>query len=197
MRFWEHIFDFQTAVNVPLRNIVILQHLDALRRKGLGRFALTGILHDLERLFRLNALVQQIGHDAVTGPDDIRNGAGAVVDEILGVAQPYVRSVGQTGNLQKVAELLGLGIQQHLDGKARAHFRNSQTAGLAVDFFRRNAQHRGIRTHLNDLGICGGNVVDGESGCLLQVLIHGGDDVSQFVQFQDGIVQGVEVEVGS
>ena len=71
MRFWEHIFDFQTAVNVPLRNIVVLQHLDALRRKGLGRFALTGILHDLERLFRLNALVQQIGHDAVTGSDDI------------------------------------------------------------------------------------------------------------------------------
>ena len=71
MRLREHVFDFQAAVNIPLGHIVILQHLNALRRKGLWCLSLTGIFHDLKGLLRLYALMQQIGHNAVTGSDNV------------------------------------------------------------------------------------------------------------------------------
>ena len=50
-------------------------------------------------------------------PITFGNGAGAVFDELLGVAQPYISAVGQAGNLQQVGEGLGLGFNQHLTHK--------------------------------------------------------------------------------
>ena len=195
MGFREHVLDFQTAVNIPLRHIVIFQHLYTFRCKSLGGFSLSGVLHDLECLFRLNAFVQQISHNAVTGTDYVRNGTGAVIDQVFGISKPYVSTVGKSADLQEVAEFFRFGVQQHLNGEAGSHFRNAKASRLAVDFFWCNAQNRSIGTHLNDLGICCGNIVNQDTSGIFQVLIHSRYDMPQFVQFQNGIVERMEVEV--
>ena len=102
----------------------------------------------------------------------------------------------QAGYLQEVAELFRFGVQQHLDGKSGTHFRNAQASCLAIDFLRCYTQDRSIGTHLNDLWIRSGNIMNPDSGKVLQMLIHGRNHMSQFVQLQDGIMERVEIEVG-
>ena len=57
--------------------------------------SLTHILHDLEGVDRFELLVKQIGHDIVTASDDFADRVSRP-DKILGVAAPYVRTVGKT-----------------------------------------------------------------------------------------------------
>ena len=63
MGFREHVFDFQTAVNVPIRNIVVFQHLNPLWRKGFWSFTLSSVFHNLKGLLWLYTLMQ--GKEAV------------------------------------------------------------------------------------------------------------------------------------
>ena len=139
---------------------MVTEHLDDLRGELLWRLALTGPLHDLEGHFRLNALVQQVGHDTVTGTDDLGDRADVVVDEVLGVAQPNIGTVGKSRDLEEVAELGGLCVQKHLDSEARTHFRDSQRAGLAVDLLRGNSQNITVGTHTDNVRVRGRHVLD-------------------------------------
>ena len=93
VRLREHVLDLETAFDVPFRNIVIAEHLYSLRSKGLRSLTLSGILHDLECLFRFNAIVKQISHDTVSCTDNVRNGTCAGIDKILGISEPYVSTV--------------------------------------------------------------------------------------------------------
>ena len=69
---------------------------------------LSGYLHYLEGHTRLDTLMYQICHDAVSRSDNVGNGAGAAVDKILRVAEPDICAVGQTRYLEHIGEILGL-----------------------------------------------------------------------------------------
>ena len=57
------------------------------------------------------------------------------------------------------------------------------------------AENRGICTHLDDLRVCCGDFVNRKSCHIFQVLIHGRHDVTQLIQFQNGIMEGVKVKM--
>ena len=46
--------------------------------KQLGGVTFAGDLHNLKGTLGLQSVMQQIGHNAVTGTDDLRDGTGAV-----------------------------------------------------------------------------------------------------------------------
>ncbi len=80
----------------------------------------------------LQSLLDQIDHDIVTGTDGRLDRCLALLDQGLGVAQPHVRSVGQTGDPHQVRKILGLCIQEHLHGKIRSELRDAQGPQLAA-----------------------------------------------------------------
>ena len=128
VRFREHVLNLIAGLDVPIRHVVLLHCGDVLLREELFRVALTGDFHNLKRHFRLKAFQEQVGHDAVSRTDDGGDGAGAVFDEVLRVADPNIRAVGQTRNLQKVGECLRLGIDEHLAHERRAALRQRERA---------------------------------------------------------------------
>ena len=104
----EHIFYFKTAVDIPLGNIICAHRSLVFIGKELFRFTLTGYLHYLERHARLDAFMYEIGHDAVSCSDNIGNGAGAVIYKVFCVAEPDIGTVGKSGYLEHIGEILGL-----------------------------------------------------------------------------------------
>ena len=93
MSLREHVLYFFAGVNVPLRHIVI-QHV--LTPFVLKRLMLTGGLHDAEGFSRIHALMHKVNHDIVSTADRLLQSGYAILDEILGIIEVYVRSVGQT-----------------------------------------------------------------------------------------------------
>ena len=175
----------------------MLLHLsDVLLGQQLVCFSLSHNLHNFKGHRRVQPVVNQIQHDAVTGTDYLTDVAGAAFDEILRIAQPYVGAVGQTGNLQQIRKILRLTIQQHLPDKRRAHLRDGKGAGFAVDLLRCHTQHlrRGEQAvhllvrhiRIGDLGV----------GQILHVLVQGRHIVPEDVQLENGVVQRVKIEVG-
>ena len=102
----EHIFYFKTAVDIPLGDIVRAHRRLVFVGKELFRFTLTGYLHYLERHARLDALMYEIGHDAVSCSDNVGNGAGAVIDKVFCVAEPDVGAVGKSRYLEHIGKVL-------------------------------------------------------------------------------------------
>ena len=49
----------------------------------------------------VQALGDQVEHDVVPAAHRLQNGGGAADDQILGVAQPHVRAVGEAGEPQQ------------------------------------------------------------------------------------------------
>ena len=56
-------------------------------------FTFTGDFHNLKRHFRLQALEQQIGHNAVARTNYIGDGTGTAFNQILCVTQPNIGSM--------------------------------------------------------------------------------------------------------
>ena len=103
MGLGEHILDLAAALDIPVRHLM-LPHgfLPARLEAALGHLALTHGLHDIKGHLGLQPLAQQVQHDAVTAADDLCNGAGAAADQLVRVARPHVRTVGQTGDLDQL-----------------------------------------------------------------------------------------------
>jgi len=80
-------------------------------------------------------MINQVGHNAVTGTDNFRNSAGTVFDQVLRIAQPYIRNVGQTGYLQQIAEFCRFTIHQHLPYKRCTHLRDTEGTSLTHNIF--------------------------------------------------------------
>jgi hypothetical protein len=130
----------------------------------LGRLALTGDLHDLEGHGGFKPVTDQRRHDAVARADDVGNRTGAVFDQILRVAEPDIRAVGEARDLDEVGEILRLRVHQHLPDEGRAHLREREGAGLAVDLFRRDAQRfRGLQQAVHLL-IAHRHIQDADAG---------------------------------
>ena len=196
MRLGEHVLDLHAGVDVPLRHVVLTHGFEMLLGEQLGGVALTDDLHDLERHTLVEPLVHEVGHDRVTGSDYVRNGAGAVVDELLRVAQPYVRAVRQTGDLQQVGEGLGLGFDQHALNEAGAAFGDGEGANLGVDVLRLDAERLGGGKERHDLFVAHGDVHDRNAGEQLQIVIDRRHIMAELVELGDGVMDGMEVEVG-
>ena len=193
----EHVLDFKAGIDVPLGHVALLHGLDVLLGEEFGGLALSHNLHDFKGHLGLQALVHQVGHNAVTGTDNLGNGAGARLNQILGVAQPHVGAVGQAGDLQQVRELGGVGFLQHAPDKVGAQLRQGEGACLnAAQVLLGDAQGRRGVEQRHDLRVAHGDVHHRDAGVVLQVAVDGGHIVSQLVQLAHVVVDGVEVKVG-
>ena len=103
MGLGEHILDLAAGLDVPVRHLV-LPHgfLPAGLEAALGHLAFTDRLHDIKGHLGLQPLAQQVEHDAVTAADNLRDGAGAAADQLIGVAGPDIGAVGQARDLDQL-----------------------------------------------------------------------------------------------
>ena len=106
----------------------------------LRRIALSGNLHNFKRHIGVQTFLNQINHNTVTGTDYFRDGTGAIFNQFLGISQPYIRTMRQSGYLQKVRKSLWLRVNEHLPDKIGSHFRQRQRTGVAGDFLLRHTQ---------------------------------------------------------
>ena len=192
----EHILDLAAGLDVPVRHLV-LPHgfLPAGLEAALGHLALTDRLHDIKGHLGLQPLAQQVEHDAVTAADDLRDGAGAAADQLVGVAGPDIGAVGQARDLDQLREVPGPGLHQHSAHEVGAHFRDAEGAGLAVDLFRGHAQLLRAGEQAVHPGVVHGDAVHGDAGVLLKILVEGGHIVAQLVQLEQGVVEVLELEM--
>ena len=97
MGLGEHVLDLFTGPDIPVRHIVgdhVCLPLRPVVTFALGHGTLSDSLHDLEGFLGIQPLADQVDHDIVTGTDGRGNGGFSFQDQRLGIAQPYVRSVG-------------------------------------------------------------------------------------------------------
>ncbi|MNC04906.1 hypothetical protein D3C75_523570 [compost metagenome] len=120
MRLREHVLDLLTGINVPCRHIALLHFVlpflaqTAALPHAFGNFEGQACIH--------TRFINEIEHDVVPAANNRFDGAGAVFDQFLGIAQPNSRSMGQTGNLQQVGKGGRLGFLQHLADELGTHF---------------------------------------------------------------------------
>ena len=141
VRFREHVLDFKAGINVPLRHIVFLHRLDMFFGQQLMRLTLSHDFHDFKGHGRVQTMINQIEHDTVSGTDNLTDGAGSALNQVLRVAKPYIGSVRQTGNLQQIRKVFRLTVKQHLANKRGSHLRNCKRSGFTLNFFRSNTQN--------------------------------------------------------
>ena len=98
MGLGEHILDLLTGPDIPVRYAVrlhILLELRPLLAFALRNGSFPDPLHDGEGLLAVHPLIDQIGHDIVTGTDRRRDCRLPALNQFLGVVKPHVRSMGQ------------------------------------------------------------------------------------------------------
>ncbi|MNP51502.1 hypothetical protein D3C76_1458260 [compost metagenome] len=94
MCFREHVLDFQTRINVPLRNLALFHFFNPLIRQALPftytfrNFKSQPCIH--------SCLVNQKQHNIVTTTDYRFNVACSILNQILRISQPYACSMGQS-----------------------------------------------------------------------------------------------------
>ena len=134
----EHVLDLKAGINIPLGHACRFHGFPHLR---LEAFALTDGFHGLEGHGFLHAHGNQIGHNIVSCTDRCRQGRLAFLDQSLGVAQPYVCTMGQAGNPDQLRHGGRPGIIQHAHNEFGTKFRHAQRADVnAAVLLRRNAQ---------------------------------------------------------
>ena len=207
MRLREHVTDLLAGPDIPVRHALGGHGLFPFR---LQAFSLTDALHDRKRQGALHPFVDQVDHDIITGTDRRGNGGLARLHQFLGVAQPHVGPVGQTGDPDQVREGLWLCILHHLDNEVRPELRDAETPQFtAADVLRLDPQHIRPVEEFDHLFVIQGNlrchkrmlriilIVHGV-GCniILQRTDHGRVIVSENIQLQKVVIDGVIVKMG-
>ena len=191
--FREHILDFLAGRDVPVRHIGGAHLCLILRSQSL---ALTHHLHDFESMTLLHTVADQCQHDGVTRPDDVGNGTGSVLYQILRVVRPDIGAVRQSGYLEQVGKRLRAGFLQHLDNefgtKLRKPQRSQRNTGKII---RRDAKRTGGQEEVINGTVIHGYIHDRGIRILLQVLVLGRHIVSQLVQLKQRIVQVLKGEM--
>ena len=98
VRFREEVTDLRKRLDVPLRHVVLAHLLDPHRpvpRLAALDLALSDGLHDLKAHLRVKPHRNEVEHDIVTAADGLQNARRAADDQILRVAEPHVRAVGE------------------------------------------------------------------------------------------------------
>ena len=146
----------------------------------------------------VKAKPDQIDHDIVTGTDGRLNGGRPLLDQLLGISQPDVGSVSQSGDPHQVGKIFRLGIDQHLHGEVGSKLRNAQSPQLAAaDILRPDPQRlRTLEQAHNLLGIQRNILYRIQADQVLEHPDHGGIIVPQNIQLQQVVVDGMVVKVG-
>ena len=115
----EQVADLGEGVDVPLGHFMLVHGLlPALFKALLLHLALTDGLHDLKAHLRIKTHGDEIEHNIVTAAHRLQNGGSTIHNEVAGVAQPHIRTVGETGEAHQGVKVLRLGVHQHLTGEA-------------------------------------------------------------------------------
>ena len=117
-------------------------------------------------------------------------------NQILGIVQPDVGAMGETGNADQFRKGLGLGVDEHLADERRAKFRDAQAADFRAQLFRRHAQGLG-RTEQAQ----GGRVIKGNGRRLDagHIFEHTDDRriiMAEDVELDQTAFDGVIIEMG-
>ena len=107
----------------------------------LGHSPFSDSLHNGKGLLRIHPLVNQIGHNIVTGTDCRGNRGLSRANQFLGIVKPHIRSMGKSGNPNQIRQGLRLGIHHHLNNKIRSKFRYPKASHrTSSDILRRNSK---------------------------------------------------------
>ena len=140
----EEIADLRQRLNVPIGHMVLAHGLlPAVLEAALFHLALTHRLHDLKGHLRLKTHLDQVEHDIVAAAHRLQNTGRAADDQLTGVAQPHIRTVGKAGQTHQRIEILGLGVHEHTAGKAGVELRDGHCAGGTQYLIVFIAQHLG------------------------------------------------------
>ena len=190
----EQISDLFTGADVPVGHPV-LPHL-VLRSLGQSP-SLSHRLHDLEGALGLHPLGNEEQHDVIPAADGLADLGRPRGDQVLGVAQPHVGTVGEAGQTHQNIELVGLGVLQHPADKGGAELRDGGAAGGPQDLVVLIAQHLGGLEDRHGIPVIQRDVRPGvHSGQVLQHSDHGGIIVAQHIQLQQVALHGVVLKVG-
>ena len=107
MRLREHVFDLFTGPDIPVRHVICRHCLFPLR---LQPFSLPHALHDLEGKRRIKPHMDQVDHNIITTADRRRDRCLSLLDQRLGISQPYIRPVSQSGDPDQIRKMLWFGI---------------------------------------------------------------------------------------
>ena len=201
MRLREHVLDLLTGFQIPLRHImrehILFPRLPQLRVDlFLCNRSLTHSLHNLKGLFRFHALIDQIGHNIVSGTYTGGNRSDSIPDQILRIAHPHVGSMRQTGYPDKVGKGLRLCLDNHVHSEVRAELGDAETAQLRpADLLRRYAERIGILEQTHDIPAVQRNRQRVTSCQILQHTDHRRIIVSENVQLQKVMIDRVIVKV--
>ena len=181
--FWKEVADFCQGVDVPLRYLMLPHGLHPTLLKAVFfHLAFSDGLHDLEAHLGVQSLGDEIQHDIVPAAHRLQNAGSAADDQLPGVAQPHVGSVGEAGEPHQGVEILGLGIYQHLTGKTGVELRDRHSAGGAENLVILISQHLAGGEDRHRLRIVQRNIVGVHTGKVLHHADHSGVIVSQHVQ---------------
>ena len=194
MGLGEHVLDHFTGLDVPVLHPFCLHGLNPF---GLQSLSLSYTLHNRKGQTGLHALMNQVQHNIVPGTDSRGNGGLAFLNKALGVVQPHIGTMGQSRDPDQVREGLRLGVAHHLDYEVGAELGNAKASqGAAVDILRLDSQSLCILKQRHDVLVIQWNGLRIQAGQVLQHTNHGRIIVSQNVQLQQVVVDGVVIKMG-
>ena len=195
----EEVLNFAAGLDVPLRDAVPLHLLDDALRPGLALAdeVFADGLHEFEGAFRLDAPVHEVEHDVVAAADAVVDVRDLIDDEVVDVAVPDVRAVGETRKAHEGREFVRLGVDKHLAGEVRAELRDADGAGLANDgVVVGQAQHlRGLE-NAHGVVVVKGDLPRVDAGGVLEHADHGRVIVAQLVELEEVCLHAVVLEMG-
>ena len=146
--------------------------------------ALSHAFHDLKGALWGHPLGNEEQHNIVTAADGLADLGRARGDQVLGVAQPHIRTVGKAGQPHQNIKLVGLGILQHTAHEAGAEFRNGRTAGGAEYRIVLIAQRLGGLEDGHGVPVIQRDLLGVDPGDVLQHADHGRVIVPKHIQFE-------------
>ena len=123
MGFREHVFDLLTRPDIPVWYIMISHHLFLFICKSLS---FSDSFHDLKWRFLFQSLIDQIYHDIISTTDCCGNNRISILDQCLRISKPYIGSMRQSRNTDKIRKALWMRILKHLNYKVCPKFRYSK-----------------------------------------------------------------------
>ena len=129
----EHILDFFAAVDIPLRNIVLVH---CILHLGLKSLAFSDALHRFKRQRGFSAVCNEIVHNIVACAYNLHQRCGAVPHKILRIIKPHIRAVGKSGDTNKLFHCCRTRIHQHSANKVRSEFGNAEAADIAFQLLK-------------------------------------------------------------
>ena len=105
--------------------------------------------------------------------------------------------MGKARDTDQIGKGGGLCIQKHLHGELCTEFGHAEVSQRpAINVVRRDAERRGILEQRHYLLVVQRNLRGVQPGQVLQHADHGGIIVSQYIQLQQVVVDGMVIEVG-